>query len=1317
MANSHVFISHNSQDDGFVRQLREALERLGLSTWVDSRQLAGGSKLAPEIERGIEEARQFVVVISTNTINSPWVRKEIRKASEVERRRGGEGYRVIPLLLTGVEPSALALWFDEEPLAVPVRVGEAGGLSEALPALLAALGERLPHDVQPIADVAPPPVEELVLRLTLLKMQEAEGVRRAQAMAQLVYEPADKAARNRHRQAARPTRLPMRVMLVSPRPEEEGVGYIDHRISALPLVESLESLGELAKLTVLKPPTFPALEEALTKAAEAGDPFDVVHFDGHGVYDPKVGLGALCFEDPNEGEKLAGRAAQLIDAARLAEVMREHRVPLVFLEACESAKTDKDPTASVAARLLEEGVTSVVAMSHSVLVETARRFVGAFYRELAGGRRVGSAMIAGQRELHRDSYRGRALGAGELRLQDWFVPVLYQEEQDPQLVTRLPPQEVLHLQERQRRLNLGALPEPPTHHFIGRSRELLALERLLHAEPYAVIRGQGGEGKTTLAVELARWLVRTARFGRAAFVSLEVYTDARGVLDSLGRQLLPEGEGYSVANYPDLKQALQPVERALRDGATLVVLDNLESVLPDSAGHLPAGAAPVEELFDLCRKLLDASPATRLVFTTREPLPAPFGDRGREIALGALSRDDAVRLVAEVMKREGHEPKSDDPGSDPQEVTELVEAVGRHARALVLLAAEVARQGVRATTENLQRLMERLHERFPGDRENSLYASVELSLRRLPAESRERVKAVAVFHGGAHLVVLGHVLGAKVEDAAELARQLIGVGLAESMGDGHLRLDPALGSYLLRGMDDGEREALIERWAEEMAGLTAFLYQQRSQDAGLAARLTLLELPNLLAMLRWAEENAAPEEAVGLADSVERLLSGLGRPQAMAEAGAVRERAARNLGEWGHARYLAARGEVERLLERGEMRAAHAAAAWLLERCLEAGEGAYPGAAYDLGIAHCILGRVLQMGGAAAEALPLLGEARRRFEALAHDGNTAALGMAAAALTDSGHCLVDLGRLDEAAAAYEERVKRGEELGDQRGVAVGKMQLGSVLMLQGHYDQALAAYEEARQTFESLGEPLTVAGTWHQIGMVHYKAGQHEQAERAYRQSLAIRVQQQDASGEAASLGELGNLYDSMGRPEESVRFFRQAADIYVRLQDQRDEGLARNNLADTLLKLGHYDEARAEVLRAIECKEPYGHVAEPWTTWYILHQLESAMGNAEAAARARQRAVESYLAYRREGGYGATTAARLCEVAAGAIAAGDTSELDQYLSQPLGEDTPPRARVVFLKVLAVLRGERDPALADDPELGYDDAAELLLLLESLGAG
>lgn len=268
--------------------------------------------------------------------------------------------------------------------------------------------------------------------------------------------------------------LPIRILLVSPRPEDESASYIDHRISARPLVDAVESLGELARLTVIAPPTFHALQQALRKASDAGKRFDVIHFDGHGVYNRERGLGALCFEDPQDSEKILKRASQLIDAEKLAALIKDYRVPLVFLEACQSASEER-PTASVAAKLLDEGVTSVVAMTHSVLVETARRFVTTFYRELAEGKRIGTAMLAGQHALYDDDFRGRIMGAGELRLQDWFVPVLYQEENDPRLITGPQPEQVQILHANKHRLSLGALPEPPLQ--LHRSQPRTALTR------------------------------------------------------------------------------------------------------------------------------------------------------------------------------------------------------------------------------------------------------------------------------------------------------------------------------------------------------------------------------------------------------------------------------------------------------------------------------------------------------------------------------------------------------------------------------------------------------------------------------------------------------------------------------------------------------------------------------------------------------------------------------------------------------------------------------------------------------------------------
>jgi hypothetical protein len=145
-------------------------------------------------------------------------------------------------------------------------------------------------------------------------------------------------------------------------------------------VQAVADLGtDLVKVDLLSPPTFPAMTAALQRAREENDPYEIVHFDGHGVYDRRVGLGALCFEDPRDRDKLGQRLLKLIHAPELAAELRHYGVPLIFLEACQTAQATADPMASVAARLLEEGVGSVVAMSHSVLVETARRFVAAFY--------------------------------------------------------------------------------------------------------------------------------------------------------------------------------------------------------------------------------------------------------------------------------------------------------------------------------------------------------------------------------------------------------------------------------------------------------------------------------------------------------------------------------------------------------------------------------------------------------------------------------------------------------------------------------------------------------------------------------------------------------------------------------------------------------------------------------------------------------------------------------------------------------------------------------------------------------------------------
>jgi tetratricopeptide (TPR) repeat protein len=494
------------------------------------------------------------------------------------------------------------------------------------------------------------------------------------------------------------------------------------------------------------------------------------------------------------------------------------------------------------------------------------------------------------------------------------------------------------------------------------------------------------------------------------------------------------------------------------------------------------------------------------------------------------------------------------------------------------------------------------------------------------------------------------------------------------------------------------------------------MYGQLIQNAQLAAQLTLLELPNLSALIEWAQGALMPEDVVSLAGKLESMMARLGRPQALAQATRAREQAARALSTWSHAQFEALRQGVERMQEQSRLPEARAAAEQLLDRALAASEAAYALAAYDIAVAHILFGVTLKQTGAAEAALTPLSEAQRRFQALAGAGDTKAEYMASITISETAECLLYLGRYDEAAVVLEEGIRRAENLGYRRAAALDKANLGTVRLMQKRYGEALESYQEALKIFESLGEPGHVATYLHQIGIAHRQTGQFAQSEQAYRRSLAILVQQRDLSGQAQSLTELGNLYCQIGRLEEAATFYQQAVDIHARLQDQRNEGVARNNLANVLIKLRRYDEARRELRRAIECNQPFGHAAQPWKVWSNMHVLEQATGDAQAAAAAREQAIGSYLAYRHARGESQSDVAGLYVLVFQAIQQGVTTEAEQTIAEFSKGDVPAWGQTLLAKLQAILRGDRDRALAADPNLDYGDAVELQLLLESLGA-
>ena len=270
---------------------------------------------------------------------------------------------------------------------------------------------------------------------------------------------------------------------------------------------------------------------------------------------------------------------------------------------------------------------------------------------------------------------------------------------------------------------------------------------------------------------------------------------------------------------------------------------------------------------------------------------------------------------------------------------------------------------------------------------------------------------------------------------------------------------------------------------------------------------------------------------------------------------------------------------------------------------------------------------------------------------------------------------------------------------------------------QGQYGEAIIRFQEARTVFEQLNE--SVSDIWRNIGTSYMGMSDYDAAEVAYRKSLETDTRLNNRQGQASSLLDLGYLYCyKLNRPEDAVIFYRQGADIAVKLSDLRHEGLIRNNIADALWRLQRYDEAREEIQRAIECKQDLGHADTVWKAFNILHRIETATGNPAASRAAWQQARDFYLAYRQQGGYAQQGGGKLVDNVLEMLAHQQMDEVQSLFAEltnyPEASDS---LKQLIQAMMAILNGSRDPALADDPALDFDDAAEVLHFMEQLGSG
>ena len=219
--------------------------------------------------------------------------------------------------------------------------------------------------------------------------------------------------------------LPLRMLYIVSRPSDTG--FIDPRMTTKALFAALDPLGRNVRIDFCRPPTLTRMEEMLHAGQTTGAPYHVVHFDGHGTFLPEAQIGALCFEKPDEG--LGDSQTDLVRADRLGNMLTTYQVLLVVLEACRSATVGKMSVfRSVAPRLIQAGVGSVLSMGHAVHVEAAMVLLDRFYRELVRGTTIGHAVAQARTALISSPSRWIESGphGRTITLEDWFLPHLYQ---------------------------------------------------------------------------------------------------------------------------------------------------------------------------------------------------------------------------------------------------------------------------------------------------------------------------------------------------------------------------------------------------------------------------------------------------------------------------------------------------------------------------------------------------------------------------------------------------------------------------------------------------------------------------------------------------------------------------------------------------------------------------------------------------------------------------------------------------------------------------------------------------------------------------
>jgi len=943
-----------------------------------------------------------------------------------------------------------------------------------------------------------------------------------------------------------PAELPrdrINILLVTARPFERDVGF---RSVSLPLVELIEQRNLPARVTLLRPPTLEALDRHLE---EHPGHYHLLHFDGHGSYEPDPAriraaiqegeqhklraaassVGRLVFE--READDAEGRAHP-VTGGDLATLLRKHRLPAVVLNACQSAMIDQsadDPFASVAAALIKAGVRDVVAMSHSLWVSAARELLPAFYEGLFRDGDFGAAVSAGRRRLLIEKNR---LGGGIAPepLEDWHIPVHYRNDPEE---TRLFDFKNAAPAPEESDAEASLPPEAGDHEnpygLIGRDRAIQELEKHLRAAPAGIlIQGMGGVGKTTLAKGFLRWLKQTGGMeGAFWFTFDEGRRTAESVINEIGIKLFGTAFGAW-----DLEKRFQALA-TLRTRRLVIVWDNFEVVqgIPDA--NLPPTIA---EDADLLRRLLETlrGGKTKVLITSRGDEDWLGTENRRKLTLGGLHGEERWELCRAILKDRDIEPKG-----DQEDLHHLLDAIDGHPLIMRMLLPMLDTHSPADLQERWRENIAELDLEGGEALQAQLYGALSFVTDQLPDELRPVLVPLAMHEGYVNLRLLEYMAEQAYpaltrSDIDQTLIIFVNAGLLQTATNSGHFMHPVLAAWLRTAVLPDIDLKIVKEWSSAFVKVMAALadhYAPKSQSE-----------QRCIFQLFGANFRNAQSESHQLAMTTAEA--------ALTQALAVF------------------------FMHQRDWKTAEATYKNLVTILKNSNQARLGDAYHQLGI---IAGE--QRDFAKSEAL--YQKALKIFKKQGDLNNLSNV------YHQLGVIAQRMRRLEKAEDWYRRAIEIKEKDSDDRSAATTYHELGRIADSRGDFITAEKLYSKALILFEKHGDLCNAAKTYHQLGSsLQGRAQSHSdflQAERWHQKSLKIKVKLGDMNGIAASYHHLGGLAQAQKAFSDAADFYRKALAIFEKQRDFYNASNVYHQLGRMERSLGDFMQAESWYLKSLE--------------------------------------------------------------------------------------------------------------------------------------